>query len=1171
MTSIYDNLSEERTLVQGLRSALFGAQSADICIGYFFLRGWEQISPLVDRLSAPIPPRCRILVGMQRPSEEKIAALIAYLKEPSSPTFDRPTIERLRRQVVQTFKEQTQFGIPTTQAEQAFRNLARQLRTRNVEVKVHLQYPLHAKLYLIHDGGSAGVSTAFIGSSNLSLAGLRTQGELNIQVNEPETVQGLQRWFEQRWTDGLSLDITEDLAEILEQSWARETLISPYHIYLKIAYHLSEQARLSEKIKLPDEVDSRLLPFQKEAVRIACQLINSRKGALLGDVVGLGKTIMAAAVARTLQDDRNWRTLIISPPNLTEMWENHKIRFRLNAKVMSSGGIHLQLPEESRDYNKYELVIIDESQNFRNRKGKRYQRLQNYIRTYGSAVLLLSATPYNMHLTDLSNQLRLFIDEDADLQIRPEQYIKNRARERQVSEHELYALEFQDIYARSLRAFELSDDPEDWVSLMSLYLVRRTRKFIVDVYCQTERGPDGTLRPYLDIPDEEGTPRRFYFPTRQPKNVRFQCKEGDPSDQYARLYNDYVVSIIEDLALPRYGLAQYLDKDKAKAAGGDDAEVIRNLNRAGRRLIGFTRANLLKRLESSGSSFLLSVHRHIQRNNLLLYALQAHQNIPIGSQNVARLDPAVSDLDSILLPSEDEDIENDFRESDTDAGAALYEEISSPPLRDKFDWLSPDFFDIPQLLNDLKCDNDRFQKILEIAGRWEPERDEKLHQLFHLVQEVHRSDKVLIFTQFADTAEYLYNELKRMGVSALEVCYGQRRNPYRIAQRFSPISNKAEISDEDEIRVLISTDVLAEGQNLQDCNIVVNYDLPWAIIRIIQRAGRVDRIGQESGTVLVYSFLPMDGLEKLIKLRKRLVKRLRQNSEVLGSDEIFFDEVSEHKTREIYTEKAHTLDVDEGDIVDLYSRAQQVWNSADEEDRKIVESLPNLVYGTRFRREDSKDTPGVLLYLRLAEPGAGQDNKTPEAADFLVRADLQGNIISENPVAVFEAAKCEPGTSSLPPIPGHHDAVRKVIEKVMEQEVPAGSGFLGTRRSVQRKLYERLRTYRERLQRAPDLFTPQTIRTLDGFINLLVANPLVDSFRDKVSRELRLRVNDAELLRMLENAHKQGKLVRPAEPEEQEIPPPQIICSMGIRQEGTEQSEAGIPSEEGRTPGGEHQ
>ena len=179
---------------------------------------------------------------------------------------------------------------------------------------------------------------------------------------------------------------------------------------------------------------------------------------------------------------------------------------------------------------------------------------------------------------------------------------------------------------------------------------------------------------------------------------------------------------------------------------------------------------------------------------------------------------------------------------------------------------------VPELANDLQADADALLKVLKRCGQWDPAKDTKLDALADLLAKKHPKEKVIVFTQFADTVRYLERQLKARGLTALAGVTGDSSDPTALAWRFSPVSNnkRAQVPPDKELRVLVATDVLSEGQNLQDCAIVVNYDLPWAIIRLVQRAGRVDRIGQKSEKILCYSFLPADGVERIIRLRARV-------------------------------------------------------------------------------------------------------------------------------------------------------------------------------------------------------------------------------------------------------------------------------------------------------------
>jgi SNF2 family DNA or RNA helicase len=205
------------------------------------------------------------------------------------------------------------------------------------------------------------------------------------------------------------------LIQIIDNSWAREQTLAPYHIYLKIAHHLSQEARagLSE-FKVPKDFGQTLLAFQTAAVRIAAQYLNKRGGVVIGDVVGLGKTLMAVALARIFQDDHGTETLIICPRNLIPMWEDYVHQYRMAAKVMSLSTVISDLPNLPR----YRVVLIDESHNLRNREGKRFRAIKEYIDKNTSKCILLSATPYKKSYIDLSSQLHLFVASDVNLGIK---------------------------------------------------------------------------------------------------------------------------------------------------------------------------------------------------------------------------------------------------------------------------------------------------------------------------------------------------------------------------------------------------------------------------------------------------------------------------------------------------------------------------------------------------------------------------------------------------------------------------------------------------------------------------------------------------------------------------------------------------------------------------------
>ncbi len=467
MPRIFDNI--ELNLLTTIQETLKLSQRADFCVGYFNLRGWRLIDSLLENWKGAPNECCRLLVGMHKLPQVELQELLSIHQNQTG--IDQPAAVRIRKNLSEEFKKQLLWGTPTNEDEAGLRRLTHQLREKKVVVKLFVRHTLHAKLYLLFRKDPINPIIGYLGSSNLTFPGLAGQGELNIDVLDSDATNKLTKWFADRWDDRFSIDITENLIEIIENSWATEKTLPPYRIYIKMAYHLSQEARagLSE-FRIPLDIGSKLFEFQIAAVKIAAHHLNRRNGVLLGDVVGLGKTLMATAVARIMQDDLGFETLIVCPPNLIPMWEDYQEQYRLIAKVVSIGQVEKELSELRR----YRLIIIDESHNFRNRESNRYRALYEYIRTNSSKCILLSATPYNKSFLDLSNQLRLFIPEDEDIGIRPETLLSKMGETEFLRQHQ--------CAVRSLAAFEKSNYADDWRELMRLYLIRRTRTFIQQNY-----------------------------------------------------------------------------------------------------------------------------------------------------------------------------------------------------------------------------------------------------------------------------------------------------------------------------------------------------------------------------------------------------------------------------------------------------------------------------------------------------------------------------------------------------------------------------------------------------------------------------------------------------------------------------------------------------------------
>ena len=1123
MPRIFDNIDQD--LLPALRETLKTANHADFCVGYFNLRGWRGLSSYIEQWEGGDGGCCRLLVGMQPPPEETFRE--AMRLDQGDDGIDNQTALRLKQRLAEEFREQLTVGVPTRADEKGLRQLARQIRDDKVKVKLFLRHPLHAKLYLLYRPDPITPTVGYLGSSNLTLAGLSQQGELNVEILDPDTCQKLEDWFEDRWTDRWCIDISKELVKIIEQSWAREELIPPYHIYLKMAYHLSNEARAGlNEFQIPRDFETELFEFQTAAVKIAAHHLNKRGGVLIGDVVGLGKTLMGTALARIFEDDYDLETLIICPKNLVRMWEDYRDEYRLRARVLSSSRVISELPNLRR----YRLVLIDESHNLRNREGKRYGAIREYIQENESKVILLSATPYNKTYLDLSSQLRLFVGENEHLGIRPEQLIRRLGGEAAFSSKHQSG-------PRTLAAFEQSEYIDDWRELMRLYLVRRTRSFIMDNYAETE--PE-TGRKFLSFPDGN----RSYFPTRIPKTVKFTIDDQNPNDPYAQLYSPYVVDTISNLKLPRYGLANYIDGKPSQPPTSGEKRQLENLSRGGKRLIGFSRTNLFKRLESSGHVFIQSVERHILRNHIFLYAIENDKPLPIGSQNAQMLDSRLydEDVDDLNLISDPFDDEAEAQVNDTSSPLASYTtdafkenaakiyHLYTTQYKRQFRWIRPNLFR-QSLRKDLTDDAEALLEILQQYGTWDAEKDAKLNALEDLLTQSHPEDKVLIFTQFADTVRYLNEALLERGVTQIAEVTGDSSNPTELAWRFSPVSNNRQ-NRQNELRVLISTDILSEGQNLQDCSIVVNYDLPWAIIRLVQRAGRVDRIGQEAENILCYSFLPAEGVDRIINLRGRVQTRLQESEEVIGTDEAFFEDDDEKQVIvDLYNEQAGLLDDELDNDVDLASYAYQIWQNAITQDPRledIISELPSVVYSTQPHHPTETEPEGALIYMRT-----GEEN------DALAWVDRDGGSVTESQFAILQAAACEPDTLALPPLENHHDLVQKGTELIITEERSIGGG-LGRPSGARFRVYERLTRYAEEVK-GTVFDTPALKRAIEDIYRY----PLRQGAIDLLNRQLRSGISDQGLAERVIDLRDEDRLC--IVQEERQTREPQIICSLGLR------------------------
>ncbi len=1110
MPEIFDNLTEHLGL--NLRRTLDGSTGVDACVGYFNFRGWNEIAEAVGNLpfEPGAKPAMRLLIGM---SSGEHGSLRAALNDGRFGRNTNEEAESLRLRTLEALREQLSFRVPSASDEKTLRTLRAQLEERRVQVRMHLAFNLHAKLYLCHlKDRTATDCRAFLGSSNLTFAGLQHQGELNIDAVDRDATGKLKTWFNDRWNDRLSIDANDLLINIIDQSWASEHPLSPYLIHLRLAHHFSRDAREGLiEYDVPEAIRSKLLEFQTAAVRITAKRIQVQGGAMIADVVGLGKTMMATGVALTLQERHGYETLVIAPRNLVEMWEEYRAEYRWHGRVISRTMVHRELP----DLRRYRFVIIDESHHLRTRHRRDYRAIRDYVSKNEPKVLLLTATPFNRSMDDVANQLGLFLSDDTPLPLRPEAELRKQGEYDFKTRYQL-----DNLY--SLSAMRRSEQVQDWQKLLSLFVIRRTRGFIEENYAeQDEQG-----RSYLDLGNGNG---RFHLPRRMPRRLEWKAKPGDPA---VELESDAVLDLLNSLSLPRYRLQEFIKPDMAPTPA--EEEILKGWSESGRgNLTGITRSMLYKRLSSGGYAFVLSVRRHLLNNHVYLRGLEQDGVIPVGTYDLPEGDEAVDeglwiDQGSLepSLPVPDwtalaDETLTKLRNNTPSTATLLRAKLFTGELRER-----------------ILEDNAKLLEVLARVPTWEATRDGKLRSLFELLGQSHGEEKVLVFSEFSDTARYLYRELKNLQLqgglglitgSHVESDTVSSGSVSSVVRSFSPKTAGApgvSTKTERELRVMVATDVLSEGLNLQDCSIVVNFDLPWAIIKLIQRAGRVDRIGQEAEEVTVYSVCPTEGVEAVIDLRGRIRRRLAESAQVFGSDERFFgDKEEEHQVRSFFDETSalHGLDEEE---VDYTSMAYEIWREAEQRQPALAHRAANLPLQAHATRARGGSEQGILACTTSSSQ-----------VDQVFFQPTHGEMRAVTPLDALTFSACSLDTPGLPRQEDHFDTVEEITKVARKQSTVRTAGSLA---GIRKRAYDRLRALTERNENT--LFAP----TDDDLaaVNAIYAHPLSELANQTLSRLLRGGAgSDEEIMKTVSELYQDDNLVVQRTPDNNRT---DLLCSLGL-------------------------
>lgn len=1117
MSKIVDN--GELSLSEALTEILPHAYAFDACVGYFNLRGWKQLRGAIGEMQTEsgngTRPPVRLLVGMAVAPDQ---ALRQALEGDTRPV-DLQTAVARSHEAVLGFAQQLIWGVPSKSDEAGLRQLRDDLESGLLKVKFAAREPLHAKLYVAHlPAGPAGYRHGIVGSSNFTAAGLSKQGELSLEETDVQVTEELASWFDEHWDDNFSIDVTYELIDVLEQSWIREEQPLPYHVYLRLAYELSRDAREGLTLDIPTEVKQVLLPHQISAVQVATKLLERKGIAVIGDVVGLGKTLTGTAIAATVGES----VLVIAPKNLTRMWEEHLHRFHIPGKVISLSMVRRELP----DLRRYKLVLIDESHNLRTRGRKAWDAIHAYIDENESKVVLLTATMFNARHKDIGGQLGLKLLSDEPLGVRPEKLIS------EIGAQELARKTGGRL--DTLAAFERSEHNEDWQRLLSEFLVRRTRRFLEQTYGSKDpKTGEVTLRfPNGHI---------FHFPKRIPEPLRYPGGKNDPND---RLATDETFDAVATLSYARYQLGKYLD-DKAVPKSHAEEELLEDLKTSVSAAAGFIRTTALKRLTSSAYAFVLTIKRMIARNYVLEYAIDQGLPIPLGSFNdqFFSLEDVDTDLDEGdgLDPTSASERVATWGVGWSPSSWQTYAEGAYRELERRkpkgIRWARPALFNTGLLTADVHQDSEVLQELLDAFGVWEVEDDSKLHALGELIEGLAPGEKILVFSEYKDTVDYISEHLSKWTRKSFLTASGGSGDPLRIARCFAPQANRdlgGLPEGESEVDVLLATDVLSEGQNLQDAAIVVNWDLPWTTIKVIQRAGRVDRVGQKAKTIRVLSFLPQDGVESVIRLFARLDDRLTAFQEILGGNEDFFRVTSNEDFVKGLFDGSAVLEEDEGEV-DASSYALGIWESADKLDRRMALDLQEVVYSTK--KIQAEVSAHVITYGR-----------TDAGADLIIKSSAN-DVRFLTPMEALRASESTQTELAAHRLSDHLEHVARSAA-AMSGQVRQNTVLL--HHGLRKHLYDFLTKQVDRI----DLL--ETTRTRAAqLIDAVTTNPIRDSIKSEligILRSVKALGDDGGQLERLLVLHEENALVDVRDLGADRV---QVVTSLGFNPSSFQGTEAG--------------
>ncbi len=919
--------NQDKILSDVITKIIPESKSVYFLVGYFYFSGFFELYKELKN------KQVKVLIGLEieRALDNKLKEF--YLLEQK---HSRKRISDIRMsyfESLRTLINETDF-CDTKEKQEAFRIFLQKIKDGTMEIK-KTKDPNHAKLYIFesskdHSRGGILPGTVITGSSNLTLSGLRNRFEINVISHDADDYKISKNIFDQLWSSADVLvnkdNLGEFMEEVVEKIWI-DKLPKPYLIYIRVLYELFNIP--DEKIKHPSKITKNIfldLEYQKDAIKKSLDILRKHNGVIIADVVGLGKSIIASTVAHNLK----LQTIIICPPHLKRQWEDYKREFRFSADVYSSSSIHKAI-DDYKQIDEEKLIIVDEAHKYRNELTEDYNNLHRLC--LGNKTMLLSATPFNNKPQDIFSMIKLF-QIPARSTIRTVDNLSNRFKELSVEYKKL-----KNIANEEQRKIEINKIADKIRDLLNPLVIRRSR---IDL--------DKINRYKTDL-EKQG----IEFPIVNPPKL-LDYTFGELEEKYIGVLNKIMgeSNNEEDGFIgARYKPTNYIKPEKREKYNKEIEQMYGDRNlfaQSQSNIAKFMKRLLVHRFESSIYAFYSTLESMIKSMELVRKWYDKVGKVPIYKRG------NMPDPETLFDTTDDEgntQIKNldEFLEKLKEEKGYWY--IDKKDLQKKFiDLLKNDIY----LLEKIK--QDWFENIpFGFDLGFDPKVEEFKKELIKQFKKC-PDRKIVVFSGYSDTAEYLYQKLKNdFRVFKYSSKDSSEKNKGIIRENFDAGLKKSE--QKNDYDMLIATDAISEGFNLHRAGTVINFDMPYNPTRVIQRVGRINRVNKKVfDELFLYNYFPSFIGEEETRIKRISTLKIDMINALLGSDArvLTEDEDIESFYQDEY-KKAEFIDNKESWDTQYRSELESV-------NKEILDKAKEIQKRTKIRRTEKKDKKGVLIFAK---------------------------------------------------------------------------------------------------------------------------------------------------------------------------------------------------------------